>query len=532
VSEPDKVTAAPAHADPRSQSVSTPPTNLPPAPPAAPVDTSSIQSTLIALLSQAANTVASTNSQTNLNSATPAPTSAPVLDVNQLALFQQLTQAAKLGVPNQPIPLPVSLVPSSTASSTSSFPVANSEGGASQRPPYRNNHYGSSHRESPHDRHGGPDRTRDRDDYYDDRRDYGGGFRGGPRGRGRGRGRWDDRDRYIDRNRDREWAPSRGRPSRSRSPGRYGGRRDFMPHSPPRGPSAPRDIGESVSTLPVRPSGIVEVGKDEFGREIRAGSTDATETASTSKTFIAGSQSPTVSKTTTGSTVEHASAHSGSDNRSPINRGSSSHSPPSRQTGTVTGSHKGLESFDVSTFDPSSPVSWEALGNAWAVTHGYLPSEAELMEFMIPGSITGGAAAVAIQDTSQRAAPWPEKNDNWNNTQQHDPRFSRGAWRGGRGMSDRGRGYGGYHAHGNGRNPDYALTSMQAFEHSMDAVSHQGSGSFGERPETSGDDGTFDSRKGEVHSGEESMSGRTEGNVGTGRMRRVDDKWVFVRTEA
>lgn len=426
-------------------------------------------------------------------------------------MLQQLTQATKLGsgVPKQPVPLPVSLVPSST-SSTNAVPVMPPAGprGTLHPPPYRDAQYGPNHREPQLDRYDGPDRGRDRNDYYDDRRDHRGGFRGGFRGRGRGR--WDDRDRYNDRSRDREWTPPRGRHSRSHSPpNRPGGRRDVKPYSPPRRPSMPQDYRNRPANYPPGPSSARGPTLDEFGREIRAGSTDSTPSTSI-PTGPGGNYPPIVSA------ARRDSTHSGSDNRSPVHNGPASQSPPSRQTDTAT-SQKGLDSFDMTTFDPSSPASWEALGNAWAVTNGYLPSQEELMQFMFSG-MAGNLPIPSQPATQQGGLPLGREP---NGAHQHDGPPNRGSWRGGRAMGGRGRGRGGDYRYGNGRDmgkPPYEGDSSAAYG-SEYAVQID--------PSPADDPGSL------MDTSEELPSiGHNGGGPGdVGRMQRVGDRWVFVRAE-
>jgi len=47
------------------------------------------------------------------------------------------------------------------------------------------------------------------------------------------------------------------------------------------------------------------------------------------------------------------------------------------------GATKGLDSFDFTTFDFTSPGSWEALGKAWEVTNGVTPTQEVLMQFVM-----------------------------------------------------------------------------------------------------------------------------------------------------
>ncbi|PCH36341.1 hypothetical protein WOLCODRAFT_140351, partial [Wolfiporia cocos MD-104 SS10] len=474
VKEPDDVKSPPA-ADPRGQSTTTsaetPPQVVPA--PTTPVDTSAVQNTLMALLSQAANAVAGAGgvgSQTTSNQATVPPnSSAPTLDASQLALFQHLTQTAKLGngVPTQPIPVPVSLVPSSTTSTSAVPVVPPANGGPLQVPPYRDDHYGS-RRDSNVDRFGGSDRPRDRDDFYDDRRDFRGGFRGGPRGRGRGRGRWDDRDRFNDRGRDREWAPPRGRRSRSRSPtGSRPGERDTRPYSPLRRPSFRQDSREPDL---VGPPGARDPGKDEFGRDIRVASPNAI-TAAIQPHTADRSQSPSVSRAAT-SSADRASASL--DAHSPAQAELSAQSPASHNVAASIQSRAqtqvGLDNFNFATFDPMSPASWQALGDAFAVTHGYLPTEAELMQCMFAGT-SMGTFSVPTQLGMQQDMQWPGQPGGWAEPVRNQS-GTRGGWRGGRG-----RGRGSDHVHGNGRGTEY--TGTRAYhEQSSDINAYGGEGGW------------------------------------------------------
>jgi len=54
------------------------------------------------------------------------------------------------------------------------------------------------------------------------------------------------------------------------------------------------------------------------------------------------------------------------------------------------GTTKGLDSFDFTTFDFTSPTSWEALGKAWEVTNGVTPTQEVLMQFVMVASMGMG----------------------------------------------------------------------------------------------------------------------------------------------
>lgn len=51
---------------------------------------------------------------------------------------------------------------------------------------------------------------------------------------------------------------------------------------------------------------------------------------------------------------------------------------------------KGLESFDFTAFDFTSPTSWEALGKAWEATNGVVPTQEMLMQFVMMMSMSMG----------------------------------------------------------------------------------------------------------------------------------------------
>jgi protein NRD1 len=154
-------------------------------------------------------------------------------------------------------------------------------------------------------------------------------------------------------------------------------------------------------------------------------------------------------------------------------------------------SQPGMENFSLATFDFTAPASWEALGKMWQVTHGYLPSTEQLMQFVM----AGGVGAVATQQPQQQAADWTG-SQNWGANQTMQPR------RGGRGRGgfSRGRGFGG------------ARDNQERGWHSdmgeTDAIVLGGGD----------DDGMV------VDAGQSD----TGGGPG-GRMQRVGEKWVFVR---
>lgn len=291
-------------------------------------------------------------------------TSAPI---DQVVLLQQLVEKAKSGN---------ALIPLQLASSSNNAPIVSSQNqhvqsipsptlyiaAPAQAPldskrdePYANKpgqrylHREPYDQRSPGDRGNGEVHDRERPPHWR------GGFRGGGSGYA-GRGGRPRRD-YDDR----DGGPSKRHRSRSRSPPRFGGRgrgRDIRPYSPPRRPSLAfvqtdnnRDVGST-------PPGTLEAGKDEFGRDIRPSSPSPGKNPSrTSQTDIQPNKTSTEDQS---NLVQ-----------SPI--------PPKNHAPL----QHGLDKVDWIAFDFSSPASWEALGNAWQVTHGVLPSQEQLMQFVM-----------------------------------------------------------------------------------------------------------------------------------------------------
>lgn len=134
----------------------------------------------------------------------------------------------------------------------------------------------------------------------------------------------------------------------------------------------------------------LEPGKDEFGRDIRPGSVDpepapaqpvssiptkvpTTQVPSPAPGFTPDPQLAVASATTNGGLTETAMPIATYESR----------------VGD-TGATKGLDSFDLNTFDFTSPASWEALGKAWEVTNGVVPTQEILMQFVMMSSMSIG----------------------------------------------------------------------------------------------------------------------------------------------
>jgi len=539
VLESDKVVTT-AITDPRTVNQSPPAaaitTPTPPLPPASatpsiPAAVDPVQSTLLALLSQAANVGALNRSVrfkihcllllTPLCSQTPPNTGGiqpqPQLDPTQFALLRQLAQTAKLGN-GQAIPLPVqSLAPSAGPGPPGGF------GGPSHpHPPYRDDHYNNSGRGDPrYGRYDNQGRGRGRSDYHEDRSGYRGDYRGGGgfRGRGRGRGNYDDRNYFRDKEGYRS-PPPRSRRSRSRSPpGKYGGgeRRDVKPYSPPQRPTmAPSPIrmpdkqasSHSADSVPVSPTAIGGQ-RDEFGRDIRPQSPEeavaeegaqppivsASVEQNMSAPAIAGNQISSVSQQT--------------PSVAPANTSTQIHSAPAAVT-----SQAGLDKFDMSTFDFTASSSWEALGKMWQVTYGYLPSQEELMQFVMSGGIIASAAAAGmIPGQYQTAVMGMEQG--W-------AQSGGGQWAGPGGGAVQGgylnRGGGPGYGNGNGRNNQQQRGGYMGYQQSSDAIV------------LGGGDVSNESDAMQVESPPPTaQASPPSGEGGAGRMQRVGDEWKFVR---
>lgn len=315
-------------------------------------------------------------------------------------------------------------------------------------------------------------------------------------------------------------------------------------HSPSRRPPAlqtQRGRFPADTNSPVAP----EAGKDEFGRDLRAASPpkDIDSISASRPVAVTGSESPLTPLSASATTSDHGTSSQSqppAQQLPPAEVVSSSEvvATPAKSAPSTTAPQGGLDTLDLSIFDPASPASWEALGKAWAVTHGYLPSQMELMEFTISNGLMGGLP-VTSQFGTQQAGQWPGNDHSWVEPYQHQPsQASRGTWLGGGNFNGRGRGRGG-HGHGNSRNMDY-MAARDYDERGTDAqVLASGDESPGKYD--AGFDKTsawsYPTQNGDVHGdiaqGYDGLAeGGQNGEEETGRMQRVGDKWVFVRADA
>ena len=403
---------------------------------------------------------------------------APQLDATQLAVLQQLAHtAASVPSVSQTLPPPEPV-------NVQNFGVS----GSSHSPPssHRDELHNMVKKEQRYNRFRSPENEIGPDLHFDPN-NIRGKYRGGLRSRGRDDNlghKWDNRDRDSDRYRTSELErdrspplPARGGRSRSRSPSsRYGGRSSRF-YSPPRRLrlASPSWRQESTSSRTENNS----VGKDEFGRDIRPQSPNAKSPSVAHDKFPPPPSPPT---SIFNPRVESRSSLAVTTNLdpksvSPLVTANTASNKPSAPlvSNTVPCSGLGMESFDLSTFDYTSPASWEALGKMWQVTHGYLPSTEQLMQFVISCG-TGQMSSFELSNSNQQGFT----DQSWGEEQTS-----------------------GEFSYGNGRK----------VHQDTDAIAL-------------GDD-TSNSQNIPISSSQKSTL--QESGSSSGRMQRVGDKWVFVR---
>lgn len=185
------------------------------------------------------------------------------------------------------------------------------------------------------------------------------------------------------------------------------------------------------------------------------------------------------------------------------------------------GATGGLEAFDWNTFDYTSPASWESLGEAWNASHGYLPSQDELMQyFMMISSSMGSTYPVSGQYDMQQ-------NQQWAGQQQQ-------SWGRGRGGRGRGRGYGDYgqsHSYGYGNGRGGSRGPGRGFDQETDALTLVGGDDtppYGGPQDGQGwqEEGGYDAHQPPMEDVDEDAGGNG------GRMQKLGDRWVFVKADA
>lgn len=356
------------------------------------------------------------HSQIATNNSQTSQVPLPQLDANQLKLFQQLTQTVNnsseikspsIQTPHQPPPpAPTTASSDIVAGPSNSHTYWNNNSRNAPDKPWDAGQLGRNFPTPP---------SFDENDPHGNR----GRFRGGGyRSRGRGRYGGDrDREGYRDRFYDNARSPAtaqQSRRSRSRSPprNRYGAatsRRDVKPYSPPHRPSIADQSDHDVDPSSSHP------GVDEFGREIRPSSDDGgSETPDDSKqppTSLATRLSPTSALATEAAPVSGEYESSSTMSATSQSQSQSQVAPAASGSDALPRGREGpggLESFDYSTFDPTAPASWEALGKAWAVTNGRPPTQEELMMFVMEVTVSMAnpqapvAGGPAMQQGNQR----------------------------------------------------------------------------------------------------------------------------------
>ncbi|KAL4065843.1 hypothetical protein V8B97DRAFT_1932274 [Scleroderma yunnanense] len=466
----------------------------PPIPPiSAPLTTASnpdVQSTLLSLLGQAAQATG----QNPANSRTPPNNgvATPQLGQAQLALLQRLALTAKLGNGVQIQPSPSTQTSSDQANATS-----NPSPSSSQPLPGTYSRPNLNPRDPRSSGAGYPERLKPQDERSDDRFAYRGGQRGGFRGR---RNRWEGRDGDRFRQRDRDWdPPSRPRDSRSRSPRRFEGR-DARRYSPLRRHSDSKEPGHTEHLRSATPEG----GKDEFGRDIRPSSVTPPRPISVDDT---PTQAPVVPSVVPASAAGPDCRIPVSDQLPSVAANTPAQSTETHASSSATSEQRGLDQFDITTFDATAPSSWEALGNMWKTTYDYVPSQEELMQFILAG---GMALACTTGQYS-----------NSQGTQVQQTEGAGQGFRGNGGWRGRGRGNmnGDQGGHGNFREAGQWEYSSNA-EHT-DAIV------LGESPSAQKEEDQCATNV--EHPDEHVDSIPVETQTRGGRMQRTGDKWLFVK---
>ncbi|KIK50590.1 hypothetical protein GYMLUDRAFT_438860 [Collybiopsis luxurians FD-317 M1] len=319
--------------------------------------------------------------------------------------------------------------------------------------------------------------------YHDGRGGPRGVFRGGSRGRWyEGRGKRDGRDHFRDRDRDR------AKRSRSRSPpSRYGARREIKPYSPPRRPMAA--VRESLDTGGESQPSAGDAEIDEFGRT-RPPSDNSKDAAFDSQKKEAHQKHSVPNPTSQPlqpqqpAIAKQPSTSSGSNLEQPNNT-----SP-------------GLEQFNVASFDFTSPASWEELGKMWSVSYGSVPTTEQLMQFvMLAGTSMDPSQMWSSQNSWDQSGQWDNLNSN--------------SYMDSQGMS----------VGGDGQKSGMGMGNNGSGNYYQDQSSNNGDGNWRTGTDPRINRGSIPAQN---TTGTSSSQSSGEKRVGGG-MRKVGDKWMFVR---
>jgi len=181
-------------------------------------------------------------------------------------------------------------------------------------------------------------------------------------------------------------------------------------------------------------------------------------------------------------------------------------------------SEAGLQSFDYTSFDPTSPASWDSLGKAWAATNGRSPTQEELMMFVMEFTI-----GMVSQAPPTSAPPVqqgiPQTGHGWMGEHRGGPPRGRGAFRA--------RGSRGGFAGGGQKRWD---VGSDAYAETTDAIvlgEHTNNQNGFGWPQDSHEQAMASLDGDGDGDGEQSGGGSTAG----GRMQKVGENWVFVRDD-
>jgi protein NRD1 len=265
-----------------------------------------------------------------------------------------------------------------------------------------------------------------------------------------------------------------------------------MPYSPPRRPSVASLDTSSADRVP----GAPEPGKDEFGRDIRPPSQERDSLSAVEDSRIPPPPPPLqVAPVAAIKDVGPALK----SNQVPVSPSeTTSLQAPNTVVSSVT-TPLPLNNFDMTTFDFTSPASWEALGKMWEATHGYMPSQEELMQFVFSGGMVGPN----IHDQMNPQRGWSEPSWAGNSSERSSGQPWQGGGRGGLQRGGQGSGYG-YNSRPVVGGQEENSTELPHAD-SNGIAAPGGSDIQTTSPETP-----------------------AAGRLG-GKMQRVGDRWVFVR---
>lgn len=284
----------------------------------------------------------------------------------------------------------------------------------------------------------------------------------------------------------------------------------MKPYSPPQRPTmAPlpdrQDSSHSADSVPIS-SAATGGQKDEFGRDIRPQSPEEAEELAQPPIVPASVEQSKAAPAIAGNQI--SSVPQQIPSVVAANTSTQIHSPP-----TAVTSQPGLDKFDMSTFDFTASSSWEALGKMWQVTYGYLPSQEELMQFVMSGGIIASAAAAGMI---------PSQYQGMMGIGQDWSQSGAGQWTGAGG----GVVAGGYPNQGDG--PGYGSGNVRNNQQQRGGYKAMGYQQNSDAIVLGGGDVSSEGEAMQVESPPPMDQASGEGASG-GRMQRVGDKWVFMR---